>query len=213
MSDRIEYDAEYISYVEHGESAAVFIVRDVVKSIDTRGKWVDVLAVDGEKNFDGQWDFKKVCVELFPRRTKPVYPEYATEDEIRYITWQAAHADIAFWRHQNHVGPKFEVCPKLIDKNAGNVDIFVELWNPKNRQIQPISSISRDGRISNIPVGYTIREKSRQSTTKHDWDYQILSVRRLDEKPAKALKTSPQKPAPPPKKSPVKLVVTSSEKR
>ncbi|MBR0061509.1 MAG: hypothetical protein IJP68_08515, partial [Selenomonadaceae bacterium] len=47
--EKIQYDAEYISYVEHGESAAVFITRDIVKSIKTKGKWIDVLSIDGDK--------------------------------------------------------------------------------------------------------------------------------------------------------------------
>ncbi len=33
-----KHDAEYISYIESGESAAVFIVRDICNSIDTKGK-------------------------------------------------------------------------------------------------------------------------------------------------------------------------------
>lgn len=33
-----KYDDEYISYIASGESAAVFVVRDIVSSIDTKGK-------------------------------------------------------------------------------------------------------------------------------------------------------------------------------
>lgn len=178
-NEKIQYDPEYISYVEHGESAAVFIVRDVVQSINTRGKWVDVLETEGEKNSDGQWDFKKIRVELFPRKTKPIYPENASDDEIRYITWQTAHGDIMAQRIKGYVGPKFEVCPKLIDKNAGNFDILVGIWNKKTDHWLPIDSIEPDGKIINVPNGYKIREKNRQPTAKHDWDYHILSVRRL----------------------------------
>ena len=32
-----KYDDEYIAYINSGESSAVFIVRDVCKSIDTTG--------------------------------------------------------------------------------------------------------------------------------------------------------------------------------
>ena len=45
--NKIKYDSEYISYVEHGDSAAVFIVRDLVKNIDTSG--------------ESQWFFKYQC--------------------------------------------------------------------------------------------------------------------------------------------------------
>lgn len=220
-----KYGADFISYLESGASAALFIVRDIVNSIKTGGKWIDVLETDGEKNSADRWDFKSIRVEIFPRKTQPdyvIYPENATEYQKiaidvqnHYLTWKTAHEDIAILRAAGYAGPKFEVCPKLIDKNAGNVDIFVELWNPKSRQIQLIDSISRDGKISNVPAGYTIREKSRQPTAEHDWDYQILSVKRLDETPPKSKKlpkTSPHKPASQSKKSPVKLIVTSSEK-
>lgn len=40
------YDSNYISYIESGESAAVFIVRDIVNSIDTNGKWIDVISLN-----------------------------------------------------------------------------------------------------------------------------------------------------------------------
>lgn len=53
---RVIYPPEYISYIEHGDSAAVFIVRDVVKSINTRGKWIDVLDTESDKNYAGRWD-------------------------------------------------------------------------------------------------------------------------------------------------------------
>ena len=33
-----KHDAEYISYIESGESAVVFIARDIVNSIDTKGE-------------------------------------------------------------------------------------------------------------------------------------------------------------------------------
>ena len=56
--DKKKYDAEYISYVESGESAAVFVVRDIVKTIDTTGKWIDILDLVGYKNRDGRWDFE-----------------------------------------------------------------------------------------------------------------------------------------------------------
>lgn len=79
VDEKIKYDPEYISYVEHGDSAAVFIVRDVVEAIDTRGKWIDVLETLGEKNYDFRWDFKWIRVEIFPRKTRPKYPKGAAE--------------------------------------------------------------------------------------------------------------------------------------
>ena len=101
--EKKKYDPEYISYVENGESAAVFITRDVVRAIDTSGKWVDVLSTSGYKNNQGRWDFSEFTVELFPRKTRPVYPEYASEDDKKYITWQTAHKDISALRHRKYL--------------------------------------------------------------------------------------------------------------
>ena len=47
--NKIKYDSEYISYVEHGDSAAVFIVRDLVKNIDTSKMWIDNQDLGREK--------------------------------------------------------------------------------------------------------------------------------------------------------------------
>ena len=43
---KVAYSAEYISYVENGESAAVFITRDIAKEVPTNGMWVDVISAD-----------------------------------------------------------------------------------------------------------------------------------------------------------------------
>ena len=69
--NKIKYDSEYISYVEHGDSAAVFIVRDLVKNIDTSKMWIDIIKTWGEKNEFGVWDFVKIKIELFPRKINP----------------------------------------------------------------------------------------------------------------------------------------------
>ena len=42
--NKIKYDSAYISYVANGDSAAVFIARDIVRSIDTSGMWIDVIS-------------------------------------------------------------------------------------------------------------------------------------------------------------------------
>ncbi len=44
MADNVvnnhKYDAEYISYIRNGNSAAVLITRDLVKNVNTIGKWI-----------------------------------------------------------------------------------------------------------------------------------------------------------------------------
>ena len=61
----VKYDAAYISYVESGESAAVFITRDLVRDIDTTGMWIDIIDMDGHKNKNNRWEFKYFIFELF----------------------------------------------------------------------------------------------------------------------------------------------------
>ena len=117
--DKKKYDAAYISYLELGESAAVFVVRDIVKVIDTTGKWIDVLDLVGYKNQGGQWDFEYFTVELFPRKTQPKYPAWASEEGKKYITWQTAHADIDWQRWQGYRGARFKIYPKLVNRNKG----------------------------------------------------------------------------------------------
>lgn len=179
--EKIQYDAEYISYVEHGESAAVFITRDIVKSIKTKGKWIDVLSVDGEKietlSFDdngeeiifSRWDFKSFTVELFPRKTQPVYPAWATEEEIKYITWQTAHADIAKLREKGYKGVKFEIFPKLVNLNKGKYEINRrEAWNKKFDCLVTEESFNAD-----------CEWRERKVPLKPEWEYHILKIRRL----------------------------------
>jgi len=109
-------------------------VRDVVKSINTGGKWIDILEdTDAEKNKAGRWDFKKIVVEIFPRKIQPaykIYPENATQIEKlrididnKYLTWKTAHEDVANQRRAGFVCAKFEVQTKLVNKNYGKFKI------------------------------------------------------------------------------------------
>ena len=117
--DKKKYDAEYISYVESGESAAVFVARDIVRAIDTTGKWIDVSDLDGYKNWDDRWDFEHFTFELFPRKTQPKYPAGASEEDKKYITWKTAREDIARQRQQGYRGARYKICPKLVNRNKG----------------------------------------------------------------------------------------------
>lgn len=110
--EKIKYDSKYIAYVESGESAAVFVARDIAKDLDTRGKWIDIIYHDGHKKSGNKWIFKTIQIELFPRKTKPVYPENASEEDKKNITWQAALKDIVFQRSQGYKGPKYVLTVK-----------------------------------------------------------------------------------------------------
>ena len=171
IKEKMEHDAEYISYIEHGESAAVFITRDIVKSIKTKGKWIDVLSVNGRENDYGRWDFKSFSVELFPRKTQPVYLADASEKEKKYITWQTAHADIANLRQKGYKGIKFEIFPKLVNLNKGKYEIIQGIWNK-----------SFNCWVPNIPEKYftsSCEYRERKVSIEPKWNYYILKIRRL----------------------------------
>ena len=170
-NEKIKYDAEYISYIQHGESAAVFITRDIVKSIKTKGKWIDVLTADGKINDYGRWDFKSFTVELFPRKTQPVYPESASNEEKKYITWQTAHADVENLRSKGYKGVRFEIFPKLVNLNRGNFQIERAIWNK-----------AFNGWVPNVPEKYftsSCEWRERKVPLKPKWEYHILKIRRL----------------------------------
>ena len=130
-NSKIKYDAAYISYVENGESAAVFITRDVAKDVPTRGRWIDVISLNGQKKLidvidrngrkhqEFRWDFDHFKVELFPRKLRPKYPEDASEEDKKYLTWKTAHEDIENQRRNGVKGIKYTIRPRLVDRNQG----------------------------------------------------------------------------------------------
>ena len=167
--NKIKYDSEYISYVENGDSAAVFIVRDIVRSIDTSGMWIDVISTSGYKNKFNQWDFSSITIELFPRKTKPIYPQIATPEDKKYITWQTANVDIAKQRSQGYRGKKFTICPKLVNKNQDKTGIIEKKWNKKFGRYVP----KHCARSSDCEV------QKKKVPVKPVWEYHIISVKKL----------------------------------
>lgn len=167
--NKIKYDSKYISYVKNGGSAAVFIVRDIVSSIDTSGMWIDVISTSGYKNKFNQWDFSSITIELFPRKTKPIYPQDATPEDKKYITWQTANVDIANQRSQGYRGKKFTIYPKLVNKNQGKTKTIEKIWNKKfGRYVSKCWARSSDCEVhkKKVPI-------------KPEWEYHIISIKRL----------------------------------
>jgi len=109
----------YKDYVHSNEALGVYIIRDVVKKINTKGYWIDIVKHDNDtpNDYGKKYspDLHIVC-RLYPRKTKPIYPPKPTTDdeyslefwqqEIDAITWQTAHEDIAFWKWQKKSGYK-----------------------------------------------------------------------------------------------------------
>lgn len=105
-------DQEFTDYYESGEAAVVHVVRDCAMEVKTTGKWIDVISVDTfESKIEGRIGFNWIIVELFPRIHQPKYIK--DRDFNRYLTWHAAHDDIAEHRSKNHHGEKFLVICKL----------------------------------------------------------------------------------------------------
>ena len=102
----------FIDYYESGEAAAVHVVRDCAAAVNTTGKWIDVISVNTfETQFEGRIGFNWIIVELFSRIHQPKYTD--DREYNRYLTWHAAHDDIAQHRSKNHHGEKFIVICKL----------------------------------------------------------------------------------------------------
>lgn len=166
--DKIKYDAEYISYVESGESAAVFVVRDIVKPIDTSRKWIDILSLDGFKNEDDRWNFKYFIIELFPRKKNPQYPDGATVEEKKYITWITACEDIEEQRSRGYKGPKYRIDLKLVNRNKG-----------KYRKVKAAWNLTFDRWVPNKWFGSSCEWRQKKIPYKPKWDYDILTIKQL----------------------------------
>lgn len=163
------YLPDYILYCKRGYSAAVFIVKDIAKSINTSGMWIDILNASGSTNKYNQWDFSSIKIELFPRKIRPKYPKNATTADKKYITWKTATEDIAKQRTQNYKGDKFIVRPKLININEGKTKIVEKMWNKKFERYVPKEWIkTSDCEMLKIQVPITPK-----------WAYSILSVEKL----------------------------------
>jgi hypothetical protein len=130
-----KHDSEYISYIESGESAAVFIVRDIVNSIDTKGKWVDVISLNTyyKRGAGDRMAFNWIIVELFPRKMQPKYDKNDSAHN-RYLTWVTAHEDIAKQRQAGFHGEKYLVLCNLYNKNKNKFTthtiIARKYWEP-----------------------------------------------------------------------------------
>lgn len=174
-----EYEDEYYSYVGEGESTAVWITRDIVKSIDTTNKWVDILDHDGEENWDCKWRFNYIDVEIFPRKKKPHYPKDAPDDIKRYITWKTAHEDIEEQRRNGFRGERYQIELKLVNKNHKRGTYLKHkekhYWDEEKKHWV------MDGKLT--PSCKEIeREYVEFIPKKPKWVYIILGIKRLDKK-------------------------------
>lgn len=140
-----QYDEAYITYVKSNISTAVLIVRDMVKDIDTKGKWIDVRHLEKRFLSHHEGDFSFIIVELFSRRQKPTYPKKMAQEtdseyknRIAYITWQTATADIDQQRVQGIKGDVYIVLPSLRNEHEGMYDKHYIVWDDKRRHFKRV---------------------------------------------------------------------------
>ena len=166
---RIRYDAEYIGYLESGESVAVFIARDLARNVPTAGRWIDVTETDGRKRNDGRWDFSQIVVELFPRRLRPKYPENISDGDKKYITWKTAHEDIGQQRRSGIRGEKYRIYVRLVNVNRGKTQTVKALWDKRYNTWTTrffLKASYNEWRDRKIPV-------------EPKWEYVVEGVRKL----------------------------------
>lgn len=160
-----KHDSEYISYIESGESAAVFIVRDIVNSIDTKGKWVDVISLNTyyKRGAGDRMAFNWIIVELFPRKMQPKYDKNDSAHN-RYLTWVTAHEDIAKQRQAGFYGEKYLVLCNLYNKNKNKFTthtiIARKYWEPME----------------------AYRPMDVKDPVNPEWEYRIQAVKRVNAK-------------------------------
>lgn len=182
--DEWKHDADYIRYIESGESAAVFIVRDMTKNVSTKNKWVDITSMSPYwQDKDGR-AFNWIVAELFPRKTKPDYSKCKTDEEKKYLTWKTANGDISQQRSEGYSGPKYLILCILRDKNKGKFKKFTLTGIFKRYK-------SIDGEIRDIEQKEGISDKTEAITEPlpHDWEYKITYLKKLSNEKAEYIES------------------------
>ena len=171
-----KHDTEYISYIESGESAAVFIVRDIVNSIDTKGKWVDVISFNTyyKRGAGNRRAFNWIIVELFPRKMQPKYDKNDSAHN-RYLTWVTAHEDIAKQRQAGFHGEKYLVLCNLYNKNKNKFTthtiIARKYWEPMeaNRPMEVKDPVDPEWEYR-IQAVKKVNAKQVSYIQNHEWE-------------------------------------------
>lgn len=180
MENKInKYSAEYTSYLKNGESAAVFLVRDLAVSIKTEKKWVHIVKMCNAENYNGQRYFNYIICELFDRKILPKYPTKKENEPLdqhknqcKYITWQTAQEDINKQKEIGIEGTKFLLLCKLVNLSQGNVVYENAYWNTTfGRWVETGRSIT--------PSCVLKKRKRYIRTQKPDWKYEVNFVNKL----------------------------------
>ncbi|WP_273129474.1 hypothetical protein [Bacillus weihaiensis] len=184
LKNRQQYDKAYIEYVERRESLAVMIVRDLVKTIDTRGYWVDVRHLEEHFLTDFDRDFSFIIVELFQRVLKPDYPKKMIEEtdadyknRIAYITWKTANADIHSQRTRGIKGDVYLILPRLKNEHEDMYDKHFIVWDSRRL-------VFRRVRIGKEYVNIIKPPK---------WSYEIVATEKINHQQLRYIEKNMQK--------------------
>ncbi|MBD8068795.1 hypothetical protein [Bacillus sp. PS06] len=171
LRNQQSYDEAYIAYLERSESVAVIIVRDLIKTIDTKDRWVDVRMLERRFLSDLDRDFSFIIVELFQRKLKPNYPKKKIEDTDfdyknlkAYITWKTATADINSQRANGIKGDVYIILPRLKNEHEGKYEKHFILW-------EPIRLVFKRVRIGKQYVNVVKPPK---------WSYEIVATEKIN---------------------------------
>ena len=178
---RTHYDSEYIAYCKHGDSAAVFIMRDIQNKVNVEWKWIDVTKKKIRWSDKNWHDFEFFEVELFPVKVHPVYTEFMTDDEKKYETWQTARNDIFQQRLKGYHGRKYRVYPYIdvsyaYKERTRIIDMTLEMFDPETNEWV-------DCGHGPVPKGYKYRRKIIESETVREpieiRQYKIRKIERI----------------------------------
>ena len=142
------HDSEYIAYCEHGDSAAVFIMRDIQNEVNVDNMWIDIVSTKKRSSHinNKYWhDFEWFVVELFPKKLFPDYSLAMSDDDKRYETWKTAKIDVSEQRRSGFKGRKYMVYPHISIKYAPEPSkiskvMTTEMYDPVRKKWTPCNS-------------------------------------------------------------------------
>jgi hypothetical protein len=121
---------EYFGYLKSEEATIVSITKNLVKNLDTKKKWIDVVAFDSWGSKGEKLAFNYIIVELFETKIYPKYPKGADLRLRKAITWKTAHDDIDQQRSKGIRGSNLLITCYLYNRNKGKKEtLLLGNWN------------------------------------------------------------------------------------
>ena len=178
------HDSEYIAYCEHGDSAAVFIMRDIQNKVNVGNMWIDILSTKKRSSHinNKYWhDFEWFVVELFPKKLFPDYSPAMSDDDKRYETWKTAKIDVSQQRRSGFKGRKYIVYPHISityapEPSKTSKVTTTEMFDPVRKKWTVCNS-------EQIPEGVTYRIKEITTETfsfkEEKREYEVRKIQRI----------------------------------